>query len=253
MMKKRMLSIALVLTLVVSCTSALAEIMVFPSRLEQVEQEAYLSNTAITEISLPAELQAIGNNAFKGCSNLVKAIIPGSATTIGTDAFASCSPAMLIRCAPGSPALTYAKAKGIDYNANTKYRALVIGQMYWGVYYLEGPYWDAIAMEKMLSQSRFVENPFAVTVKSDLTKSQIRSAISSTFAGATENDVSLFFYSGHGDKGGKLVGYDFGMITPAELRGWLDTIPGRKIVIVDACYSGAVIGKDTQGFAAESN
>lgn len=211
----------------------------------------------IKSLTIPEGITTIEANAFAGCSNLVKVTLPASLTDIHSSSFAGASPAIQLICPPDSYALTYAKTAGTDFKAtNTVYRALVIGQQYWGNNHLSGPFYDTAAMEKMLSQSRFAGNQFTVARKIDLTKSEIRAAISSTFAGATENDVSLFFYSGHGDKGGKLVGYDFGMITPAELRGWLDTIPGRKIVIVDACYSGAIIGKDisgTQSFAAGSS
>ena len=88
---------------------------------------------------------------------------------------------------------------------------------------------------------------WTVNAVSNQTATGILSAISSTFANAAEQDISLFYYSGHGAEDGSLIGSsgkDF--ITPTQLRGTLDSIPGRKIVIVDACYSGQLIAEDTE-------
>ena len=46
------------------------------------------------------------------------------------------------------------------------------------------------------------------------------------------------------------MGRDLAEITPSQLRSALDEIPGRKVIIVDACYSGNLI-EDTNG--ANSN
>jgi hypothetical protein len=88
--------------------------------------------------------------------------------------------------------------------------------------------------------------PYQISVRLDLTVPGIRSAITSTFAGATENDVSLFFYSGHGSSGGSIVGTDYYGLSPSNLRALLDTIPGTKIVILDSCHSGGMIGKGSE-------
>jgi hypothetical protein len=71
------------------------------------------------------------------------------------------------------------------------------------------------------------------------------------FGSATEDDVSLFFYIGHGfgpsddyNLLGPLCGVDNHVVTPTELRNALDAIDGKKIVILDSCHSGNMIGKD---------
>ena len=79
------------------------------------------------------------------------------------------------------------------------------------------------------------------TVKSDRSAEEILSLIGSTFGGATENDISIFYYSGHGDEGGALVGRDGDLLYPAELRSTLYSVKGRKVIIVDACYSGGIL------------
>ena len=86
---------------------------------------------------------------------------------------------------------------------------------------------------------------WTATARSNLTASELLSAIRSTFSSATEDDISLFFYAGHGTENGSLVGKtgdDF--VSPQQLKSVLDEIPGRKIVIVDACYSGQLIAEE---------
>ena len=133
------------------------------------------------------------------------------------------------------------------------YRALLIGQMYTGTSYaLHGTENDRDAIAAALYTMG--ATPYTVTQKTDLTGSGILSAIQTAFSGATDNDVSLFFYSGHGVQStdteylGALCGVDLpsasAYITPTKLRNALDTIPGTKIVIIDACHSGNMIGKN---------
>ena len=127
------------------------------------------------------------------------------------------------------------------------YRALLVGNIYSGdtQKYLEGCDTDVAAMRKMLSKMSGTD--YSVTAYIDLTASGIKSAIASTFADARECDVSLFYYSGHGSNNGSLVGVGStgNYVTVSDLRILLDEIPGKKIVIIDACYSGNMIGKST--------
>lgn len=120
-------------------------------------------------------------------------------------------------------------------------RALIICQTYASDpnYALNGPSTDARGMSNMLS--RLKGTPFTCTVKTDLTSSGILSAVSSTFAGADEDDVSLFFYCGHGAYSGNLRGTDGTYVTPQALRAAMDQIPGVKVLIVDCCYSGGLL------------
>lgn len=125
------------------------------------------------------------------------------------------------------------------------YRALLIGNIYAGTsMQLDGCDTDAAAMRTMLSGMTGTD--YSVTTCIDLTAAQIRSAIASAFADANSNDVSLFYFSGHGSSNGSLVGTDRYGVSPSTLRTCLDAIPGTKIVIIDACYSGSMIGKSTE-------
>jgi len=84
------------------------------------------------------------------------------------------------------------------------------------------------------------------------TESNILQSIVSTFAGADSNDVSYFYFSGHG---GRIMWLSYLCpadsspyvhITVSELEKALSVIPGTKVVILDCCYSGGFIkkGKD---------
>ena len=76
-------------------------------------------------------------------------------------------------------------------------------------------------------------------------------AVAETFKQATENDVSLVYICTHGlyDRitfEPALVMSDGDMedvLTAGVLRAALDRIPGKKVLILDACNSGAFIGK----------
>lgn len=133
-----------------------------------------------------------------------------------------------------------------------QYRALLIGQTYPNTSSeLPGPDVDARSMRSMLNT--MTGTPYQVTVKYNLTATGILSAISTAFAGADEDSVSLFYYSGHGAQSygneyhGALCGIGNTYVTVDQLRAALDQIPGKKIVLLDSCHSGEHIGKSANG------
>ncbi len=76
--------------------------------------------------------------------------------------------------------------------------------------------------------------------------------IRETFAGAREEDTALIYLSTHGISapgvpGGMALLVSDGeaeeRLTPEKLRELLDGIPGKKILMADACRSGALIGR----------
>ena len=88
------------------------------------------------------------------------------------------------------------------------------------------------------------------------TKTNIINGIASTFSGADGNDISYFYFSGHGIYG---EGFSTSYICPTdfddtvnfaisvdELESYLSAIPGRKVVILDSCFSGGFIGKNKE-------
>jgi len=86
---------------------------------------------------------------------------------------------------------------------------------------------------------------------SDATKSNILQEITSTFSEADENDISYFYFGGHGGKDGSIyyicptdmTSSVSSQITVNELEEALSAIPGTKVVLIDSCYSGGFIGK----------
>ena len=140
------------------------------------------------------------------------------------------------------------------------YRALCVGV---GDYIegddndLSAPPYDVDKIRQILQQCRFGTSNTTFSNISYLkdwqaTKSNILQSISSAFSGADNNDVSYFYFSGHGSW---VVGSTF-YICPAdatsfadsaisvnELESALSAIPGIKVVFLDSCYSGGFIGK----------
>ncbi|MBR1919062.1 MAG: caspase family protein, partial [Spirochaetales bacterium] len=55
-----------------------------------------------------------------------------------------------------------------------------------------------------------------------------------------DGDITIFFYSGHGeDDSGNLIGPDVSeTLAPDELFSLISALPGYKLMIVDACFSG---------------
>lgn len=137
-------------------------------------------------------------------------------------------------------------------NSNVKYRALVIGQE---KTYEAGDepnfYKDATAMTKMLKK---VQGPtggnWSVTTKYDVENSQkALKLIRETFSGATSDDVSLFFISCHGcigenkQEAGKLqlTNLEYDYLILSDLARVLKKVPGKIVVILASCHSGAGI------------
>jgi len=212
----------------------------FPVSLCEIGDEAFSGAELPASVVLPGSVRAIGNSAFYGCETLMEITIPDSVSEIGEDAFTGCSEAVLLHCGTGSAACSYAITHNLDYEAGTVCRALLIGQNYTGTTYaLLGPSNDVRAMRFCLQNMS--KRPYQVTTVSNQTAEEMLSAIGRTFASASSRDLSLLYYSGHGDTDGSLVGTGNTTVSPAQLRAALDQIPGRKIVIVDACFSGQLI------------
>ena len=214
--------------------------MTLPAGTEEVCEGAFENCSSIEEVLIPEGTVRVNDSAFSGCSSLKKVTLPASLENIGNDCFDGCAEALCFSVPADCPAAQWVRSSGFDYSADTVCRALIIGQTYSGtVDALYGTANDARAMRFCLSQMK--NRHYEIDMSINLSAQGILDAISSSFEEAGEDDISLFFYSGHGDIGGKLVGNDLEMITPSQLRAALDRIPGRKIIIVDACYSGSLI------------
>jgi hypothetical protein len=86
----------------------------------------------------------------------------------------------------------------------------------------------------------------------------LEALIRKTFGDAKETDTSLIYFSTHGilfpEDGRRHMalllsdGTHEERLEPERLRKLLDSVPGRKILILDACHSGAVIGAGADDF-----
>ena len=136
-----------------------------------------------------------------------------------------------------------------------QYRALLIGEENYETV-LNGPINDIEAMDNMLSGMTAMD--WEVYLQADATRDEIVSLISLAFADASENDVSLCYYSGHGVTGsgdyysGALMTVDYNYIPMQDLAELLSVVPGKVIVILDSCGSGAAISGGTESASTYS-
>ena len=251
----------LLILLAALCAPAEASTLALPTALASVGAEAFRGLSGVDTVVMSDAVTEIGSMAFAESPALGWVTIPGMRTTISADAFSGCAGDLLIRTVPDSQAMGFAQTHDVDYQAETTYRALVIGQTYYNISryssaYLIAPPYDAAAMAACLE--RFEDTNFQIDARLSLTAPDILSAIAEVFADAQPQDVSLFYYSGHGAEGegvnGALVGADWSggsiddsqLVTVSQLRAALDQVPGRKILIIDACFSGAhILGEDS--------
>ena len=139
------------------------------------------------------------------------------------------------------------------------YRALCVGV---GDYIsgsdndLNAPPYDVDRIRQILQQCKFGTSNTTFSNIGYLkdwqaTKSNILQSISSTFSGADSNDISYFYFSGHGSLLGNvsyicptdMTSFVDSVISVNELENALSSIPGTKVVFLDSCYSGGFIGK----------
>lgn len=115
---------------------------------------------------------------------------------------------------------------------------------------LVATYFDALEMEKTFSHYGFNT---LVKYDSDVTKSQILDIDLKSFeAVTTEDDVTLFYFSGHGgfysdesflvpDFDNPGLSYENDAIFASELIAALQKISGKKLIILDICNSGGFV------------
>lgn len=134
-------------------------------------------------------------------------------------------------------------------DANTVYRSLAIGRgSYSGGNSLsQGPENDAKNFARVLKASYGIDTEMHVEelASAVTTLARLKSEIQDAFAGADANDVNYFYYSGHGSGGGTLylgnesVGGD-------QLASCFEGIQGKNILVIDCCFSGALISKSAR-------
>lgn len=94
---------------------------------------------------------------------------------------------------------------------------------------------DAATVQYIYSKNSNAES--VLLTNSNATKSAILSKLRSTFAKASENDIIVFFFSGHGSKGA-FCAYD-AQIPYSEIRQAMASSKAKnRMIFADACFSG---------------
>ncbi|MHC2995196.1 MAG: caspase family protein [Candidatus Atribacteria bacterium] len=123
---------------------------------------------------------------------------------------------------------------------------------------LPGPTYDVNRVRQTLSQCRFGSLPtefseIRYTTDWSATKSAILQGITNVFSEADYNDISYFYFSGHGiweNNTSYLCPTEVSYYSPItayisinELESALSAILGTKVVFLDSCHSGGFVGK----------
>ena len=149
-------------------------------------------------------------------------------------------------------------AASVTLSNDVTYRALVIGNWDFPGTSQDRPMDDSARnVRAMLSYCNMGGSSYNITTRYNLSASGIRAAIPSAFAGADDNDVSLFYIGTHGWLGtgsdsGSLEGADGSKLLPTQLRDTLNQVRGTIIVFVDSCGSGALI-KSADGSSGDAD
>ncbi len=160
---------------------------------------------------------------------------------------------MYITCVVYNPVGTQVQSDDVTVSLSVRptFRALLVASCaYEGDKALTNGYQEVKAMKFALENA--VRYPYQVTTFEDGSASQVYGLISSAYAGATDSDVSLFYYTGHGGEtddhtstySGCLSFIDNTYITAEQLANALSAVPGKIIVILCCCHSGAHIGNN---------
>lgn len=97
---------------------------------------------------------------------------------------------------------------------------------------------------KMIQEGPSAEDPLDDLYPS---KTKIQSKLATLSTTVQEHDLTIFTYSGHGyEDTGHLVLAKPALgvaesLSPDELLSWMAAIPGKKLVILDSCFSGMFV------------
>ncbi len=97
-----------------------------------------------------------------------------------------------------------------------------------------------------LTQTRYSATRYLTDMRLDLTAAELLTAIDEVLGAASEADISLLYINCHGGvtAGIPWIEMQDGVRIPArQLEGALRRVPGRVVLILDCCNSGAFIGK----------
>ncbi|MBI9096185.1 MAG: caspase family protein [Sphaerochaeta sp.] len=95
----------------------------------------------------------------------------------------------------------------------------------------------------MVQEGAFAENPSDSEYPSI---AKLQAKLSKVQGIAKEEDLTILTYSGHGEEttGRLVLAYSGGVnqrLDPATLLSWMAAIPGKKLIILDSCFSGMFV------------
>jgi hypothetical protein len=134
--------------------------------------------------------------------------------------------------------------KGVEMNPVT-YRAVLVANEYTSssVNYSYGSHRAMNEFRSMLNN--LTSTNYTVYAYTEQSANGILNCYSNIASYADSNDVTLFYYKGHGGTGsGALIGTDGYGVYPSTLRSRLDQYQGKKVLVISSCHSGYMIGKD---------
>ncbi|MEX1308741.1 MAG: leucine-rich repeat protein, partial [Eubacteriales bacterium] len=137
------------------------------------------------------------------------------------------------------------EAPTVSVNATSK--AMWNTALFFGMYDYPGYELDLVGPQNdVVGMAKIFDGEFDTHVYLNYSKNEMLDVIDS-YAQAMGADATLLvYYSGHGAGDGSLVAADDGFISVNEMEAVLDQFEGTKVVIIDACHSGGMIGKGVE-------
>ncbi|WP_116124274.1 caspase family protein [Lewinella sp. IMCC34183] len=142
-----------------------------------------------------------------------------------------------------------------EYDPEVKVWAVVVGCAYYQhmktLRYTDDDAYQFYAFLKSIEGGALTDEQVKVLIDEDATHENILAALHDTYRKADENDVILFYFSGHGLPGSFLpVDYDGerNALAHADVHAALAESRSRhKVVIADACHSGSLAARGVGG------
>lgn len=124
---------------------------------------------------------------------------------------------------------------------------------------MPSPYRNTEKLENLFNLCKFGEDEIGFEIierltNYDATKENILNGILDTFYNADDNDISYFYYMGHGGLRNSIpiitpTDFEYTLetaITVHELEEYLNMIAGTKVIFLETCHAGNFIDKSIE-------
>jgi hypothetical protein len=141
----------------------------------------------------------------------------------------------------------------VEHNSEVKIWAVIVGAARYNhmpqLRYTDDDAYQLYAFLKSPEGGALPDNHLRVLIDEDATRENILNAIRTVFLGADDNDVVMFYFSGHGIQGAFLPidfdGYK-NSLKHEEIKELLNNSRAKhKLVLADACHSGSLFNYKT--------